>query len=705
MQNHKASAESVSWDDACGRAMNLQLAGHLEDAEQLYHAILQAEPAHAVANHCLGMLNVQRRRPAQGLPFLLVALNDHPELPDYWLGYLEALLQVGQLDEAQETMRHARNNGLAGSGVDELAARLLAAARAQRAEERELQRLIDQKRYDEALVLAGRMTEHLPESGLSWKTLGALLWWKGRFEEALKPLQAAVRLLPADAEAHSNFGMALLYQKKLSDAVMNFRRAIDLDPRFAAAHYHLGMAHLQEERYAAGAASLRTAVALRPDYLKADVRPVHAELVPLYSHDSAFGAAELFAEHCKFGDYFEAPLRAAWPKHDNLADPERPLKLGWVSGDLVDHSVPTFLEPVIARLAGSPNVRMYAYHNREAEDGVTARLRGYFEHWHGIAALSDAELAARIQSDRIDILIDLSGHTALNRLRTFARKPAPVQVSWLGYPGTTGLRGMDYYLADALWLPPGQFDHLFTEKLVYLPDRWAFQTHPEAPKVAPLPALGTGRLTFGSFHRLGKINSATVHLWSQLLLGIPPSSLMIAGIPTRERDPMREQFAAHGVATERLEFRDRCRMPEYLALHNQVDLCLDAQPYAGATTSMHSLSMGVPTLTVAGTTAAAQACAGILRHVALESFIAEDAADFVRKGRYWAEHLPQLAEVRAGLRARLSRSPARQPDLIAAHLEHALRHMWRRWCAEKAAESFHSRIDPSSAAVTSRPPS
>jgi protein O-GlcNAc transferase len=250
---------------------------------------------------------------------------------------------------------------------------------------------------------------------------------------------------------------------------------------------------------------------------------------------------------------------------------------------------------------------------------------------------------------------------------------------------------VDYYLADPYWLAPGRFDRLFTEKLVYLPDRWAFQPHADAPAVGPLPALASGRLTFGSFHRLGKINSASIELWSRLLQALPESSLLLGGIaPGLAQNSLRERFNTRGVEPERLEFHSRCPMPEYLALHNRVDICLDTQPYAGATTSMHSLSMGVPTLTVAGATAAAQACAGILRHVALESFIAQDAADFVRKGLYWAGHLPELAALRAELRPRLARSPAGQPDLIAAHVESALRHMWRRWCAHLPAESFHS---------------
>jgi predicted O-linked N-acetylglucosamine transferase (SPINDLY family) len=262
-------------------------------------------------------------------------------------------------------------------------------------------------------------------------------------------------------------------------------------------------------------------------------------------------------------------------------------------------------------------------------------------------------------------------------------------LSWLGYPGTTGLTAVDYYLADKHWLPPGRFDDVFTEKLAYLPDRWAFEPYHLTPPVNPLPALESGRLTFGSFHRLGKINSGTMDLWARLLLAVPQSTLLIAGIPLDGREQtLSGEFANRGVDPQRLAFHGRSPMDIYLALHHRVDIGLDTQPYAGATTTMYSLTMGVPTLTVAGATPAARGCAGILGQLGLAEFIGADADGFVEKGRHWAERLPELAQLRMGIRARMSRSPGGQPALIAAHFEAALRHMWRRWCAGLPPESF-----------------
>lgn len=724
------NAETTTLDDSCGKAMNLQLAGELTLAEQLYRSILREQPKHTVANHCLGMLQVQLRRPQEGLPFLLAALGAQPEIPDYWLGYLEALLLVGQKEAAIEALALGRQHGLSGDAVDDLTARLAKTPRQDSASSepssgttaransprrprhpkiklpkarrdsrtaselgRAVQTLISKKRIPEALAVARSMTERFPGHGPGWKQLGALLWWQGKCDEAFTPMEHSVRLLPQDAEAQNNFGMALHRRERIDEATVYFQRALDIDPGFAAAHYHLGMIYAVAQSFAEAESSLRTAVALRPDYLDAEVRPVYSDLLFLFSHNPMLDGDSLFEEHRRFGALIEKPLRASWPRHANTKDPERRLQVGFLSGDLRDHAVAVFLEPILERLAQLPNLELHAYYNFRSEDWMTVRLRRYFHHWHQIADLTDAAVADDIATDDIDVLVDLYGHTGLNRLSVFARKPAPIQVSWLGYPGTTGLTAMDYYLADRHWLPPGQFDHVFTEKLVYLPDRWAFQANPDSPPVNPLPALTSGHLTFGSFHRLNKINDSTLRLWCDLLLALPRTSLLLAGIlPGEPRKKLIERFAAHGIPRERLDFHERCSVPIYLALHHRVDLALDTHPYAGGTTTMQSLSMGVPTLTLAGNTPAGRAGAGILGQIGLEGFTATNGADFVAKGLYWAQHLAELAQVRAGLPARLRQSPGGQPALFAAHFAGALRHMWRRWCAGLPAESFHSSV-------------
>ena len=455
------------------------------------------------------------------------------------------------------------------------------------------------------------------------------------------------------------------------------------------------MTYELQGRYAEAEKSLREgrAIGLKSKNVAGDDELSYSHLLFIASHNPSIGPAELYAEHRQYGEAIEGPRRASWPRHANPREPERRLKVGFVSGDLHEHSVGQFLEPIVARLKTRPGLELHAYRTNPVEDALSRRLQSHFRSWTSVGAFTDDRLASKIQEDKIDVLIDLSGHTGHNRLPVFARKPAPVQVSWLGYPGTTGLGAMDYYLADRCWLPPGRFDGMFTEKLVYLPDRWAFRTHADAPAVGPLPALETGALTFGSFHRLGKINAATVELWSRLLLALPRSILRVAGIPVNgPQQALLDQFAAHGIGPERVTCHARSTMDVYLAFHNQVDIALDTLAYSGATTTMHSLSMGVPTLTVAGATPQARACAGILTNLGLEAFVAADAADFLDKARHWAGRLGELAELRRQLRARVQRSPGGQPEFIAAHLEAAMRHMWRGWCANLPPRVFDTSL-------------
>ncbi len=678
---------SSELDEACSSAMQLQLTGQAQQAEQLWHAILQQVPNHAAANYCVGMLNVQSRRPFDALSFLLAALRADPQVPDYWLGYLEALLLCGRIDEATQALALGRQHGLAGGGVDDFAKRLGQASAA--CNERALLAAMARGDTAAAQALARTLTGLSPEHGLPWKVLGALLWADGCTVEGLAAMQTSALLLPDDAEAHCNLGLTLSKLSRFEEAETHLRRALDIDPEFSIAHYRLGMTYSLQGRLAEAQVSLRRGIALRSNYAQGEDAQNYSNLLFILSHDATVDADSLFAEHRLFSEVFESGLSASWPAHANERDPERRLKIGFVSGDLYEHSVGQFLEPVAMHLALRPDLELHAYCTHTVEDALSRRLHALFKSWNPVEALSDTAFAGKIMDDRIDVLIDLSGHTGHNRLPVFARKPAPVQISWLGYPGTTGLNAVDYYLADRRWLPPGQFDRLFTERLAYLPDRWAFKPHAAAPAVGPLPALASGYLTFGSFHRLGKINSSTIRLWSQLLLALPQATMLVLGVPVDGPEKrLLDEFAAHGVEPNRLTFHGRCTMDVYLAFHNQVDIALDTLTYAGATTTMHSLSMGVPTLTVAGATSQARAGAGILANVGLDQFIAADAADFLAKARYWAEHLTELAELRAGLRARLACSPAGQPALIAAHFASALRHMWRRWCAGMPAESF-----------------
>jgi predicted O-linked N-acetylglucosamine transferase (SPINDLY family) len=718
----ESCARAATLNESCAQAMTRQLAGELDLAAQMYRAILQTEPQHAAANHCLGMLLVQSKRPSEGLPCLVAALAADPQVADYWLGYLEALLLAGQADEAKNTLALARQHGLQGGSVEDFAARLnvkllpppltaspltpppitpppmtgeLARAERRRAN-RDANRLetrvlaqVKEKNFAAARISARTLTRRFPDRGLGWKILGALLAADGHKDEALAALQEATRLLPKDAEAFCNLGAMLTKLERFEEAGAVLKHAITIDPKFDDSYLHLGFVYASREKFAEAEAMFRRAVAdsSHDKNVQNDMR--HSSLVFLLSHNPAVQSDELFAEHCAIGKWLEGPAAAGRPKHSNEPQPERPLKVGFVSGDLKTHAVANFIEPVLAELRNHKGLELHAYCNNEIEDDATHRMRTCFAQWHPVAALTDLELVKLIKANAVDILIDLSGHTSLNRLRAFALKPAPIQASWLGYPGTTGLRAMDYYVADGHFLPPGQFEHSFTEKIAHLPAAWTFMPNANSPPVNGLPALEAGFVTFGSFNRLGKLNPFTVRLWSRLLREVPGSIMVLGGIPLDERrQALLGLFNAEGIVSGRVAFFPRSSMDTYLALHNQVDICLDTFPYTGGTTTNHALWMGVPTLTLAGQTPASRQGAANLGHLGLEGFTASDPDDFVQKGLYWSTEIASLADVRRGLRERWLKSPLRQPETIASGLDAALRHMWRRWCANLPAQSF-----------------
>lgn len=545
-----------------------------------------------------------------------------------------------------------------------------------------MHQLYAQKRYGDLEPVARLMAEQHQHSGEVWTLWGLCLMSMGK--NSLPVLEAAARFLPNDAQAHTNLGASLRIAGRLDDALAALQRSVAIDPRSAAVYNNMGNVLAALGRINESVQCFRQALSITPSFAGA-----FSNLLFWLSHSDAIDAQSLFAEHCNFGHRYEAPLRAYWPQHTNERNPARCLRVGFVSGDLYHHAVANFIEPVLMHLARSEQLSMHAYSNHEVNDRVSQRLRGYMTEWHAIAGLSDEALAHKIQADGVDILIDLSGQTARNRLLAFARKPAPVQISWIGYPCTTGLRSMDYYFADRFKLPPGEFDDQFTEALVYLPASAPFLPFDRAPAVGSLPALNNGYVTFGSFNRLAKLNRSVIAVWSRLLRALPDSILLLGGMPKiSEYGNLVTWLAEEGIGRERLRFHERNDMTSYLGLHQQIDICLDTFPYTGGTTTCHALWMGVPTLTIAGATAASRAGAAVLGRVALEGFTANDADDFVRIGIGWAKNLPALAAIRAGMRDRFAASAVGQPDVIAAAVERALRIMWQRWCEGLPAASF-----------------
>jgi protein O-GlcNAc transferase len=514
-----------------------------------------------------------------------------------------------------------------------------------------------------------------PDDLSTRRRLCILLRQLGKYQESLEQSQIVLSADPDNAQSHFDVAQAWNPLGEVDLAMASLKRALEIDADHGPVHTYLASILMSQGKTELAMHSLRRTLETNPDSATA-----HSNLLFNLSHTSS-DAAELFAEHSRFGARFAA-LAEHWAPHTNQRDPERCLQVGIVSGDFCNHAVVSFIEPVLELLAHSPQFSLHGYSNRLLEDHATARLRGYFAHWQPIAALDDDAVERQIRADGIDILIDLSGHSALNRLPLFARKPAPVQASWIGYSGTTGLRAMDYYLSDHNHFPPGRYDAQFTEQIVRMPLGAAFLPELSAPDVNPLPALSNGYLTFGSFNRAEKLSQEVIGLWAQLLRAVPSARLLLAGLSSGADTPLLDWFADEGIDPARLILHPRCTLYEYLALHHKVDVCLAPFPYTGATTVCHALWMGVPTLTVIGPTTASHGAACYMTHVGLDSFIAEDGATLVKLGAFLADNLDELAGLRDGMRERFNASVVGHPVIVAASLERALRLMWQRWCAD-----------------------
>ena len=559
-----------------------------------------------------------------------------------------------------------------------------------------------------ALYAAGRYAESAdhsrkalalqPDLAAAFNNLGNAQAALGDQTLALANYEQAIALRPDYAEPYKNVGNIQLARGEITLAIASFRKALTIQPEYADAQNSLAIAHAAGGDLYEGLAGVRKSIVVNPDSFE-----IHSGMLFLLSHSEQQSPQALFAEHRRVAEKFEDPLRPSWPVHKNGRQADRHIQVGFVSADFCGHVIAQFLGPVLEHLAQHKDVVLHAYYNGSVEDAVTRTLQPHFMRWHTVAGLSHEVLARQIIADGIDILIDLSSHTKGNRLLTFARKPAPIQVTWLGYPGTTGLQAMDYCLADHLLFPQGAFDDQFTEKLVRLPALAPFEPSIVAPAVNELPALTNGFITFGSFNRTIKINRAVIACWAQLLVALPTSKLLLEGAP--EDAKCIDWLVEHGIARERMLWHGRNGVLAYQTLHHQVDICLDTFPYNGATTTWNAAWMGVPTLTIAGNTPAGHYGAAIMGHMGLQGFVAEAVEDFVSKGVYWASHLTELAALRAGMRMRFSQSPAGQPKLIADALAGALRTMWQRWCSGLAAESFDARIESTRVPVdTAAPP-
>jgi len=639
--------------------------GEFAQCERLARRLVGDHPHAGKAWQLLGAALLAAGRPAQALPALREASRLTPQDWSIWDNLAIAAQRSGDFDGAAAAFR----TGLEHAPGE---ARLWSNASAN---------ALESGAASAALDFARQATQLAPDLAAAHLNAGNALSASGLGADAEAAFRAALDLQPGYAQAWLSLGRELSLRGRLAEALDATRRALAIAPGYADAHVNLAHDLNALGDVAAAAAHYQRALALKPGLISAGSGALFCLL-----HDDRQSPQQVASAHRAFGVTLEAPRRVHWQAHPNDRDPERRLRLGFVSADLRNHPVARFLEPVW-REFDKARFELFAYDVQPARDATAERLHERADRWTPAASMPDAQLDAVIRNDRIDILFDLSGHTARNRLGVFARKPAPLQVSWIGYPGTTGLTTLDYRFVDPIVAPPGRFDHLFTEQLAYLPCMSVFDRPADLPDVSPPPALARGHVTFGSFNRINKLGARTVELWSKVLRRVPDARLLVGALPdTAMQDEFRRRFAANGIDPARLEFRPRLALRDYLELHGEVDLLLDTLPFSSGTTANFALWMGVPTLTFAGDSIAQRLGATRMAAAGLDEFIAESEDQYVDLAAAWAQRIGELASLRAALRARMEQIAAVQPQQVAQAMQQRLREMWQRWCAGLPAE-------------------
>ncbi|MCI4678831.1 tetratricopeptide repeat protein [Rhodoblastus acidophilus] len=574
-------------------------------------------------------------------------------------------------------------------------------------------------KVDDAVVAARCALATNDKLSVAWATYGSALFAQGRFDEAVQNFERAVALDPNCLEAYNNLGTTLLQLDRADDAIAAFEKAIALSEEGSRAegHYNLGTTLIDGNNLDRAIYCLGKAVEQDPEHAAAhnnlgvalqnkglpdeaiesygrgiEVDPQYAgaycnKLMAMHYVES-FGNDELLETARQFGRMFNRPDPRPFPDCD-LA-PDRRLRIGYVSGDFNNHPVGFFFARALAA-HDRAGFETFCYSNWAAEDEMTAELRGLAGHWRDIHKQSDGEAFERISEDKIDILVDLSGHTNKTRLLLFGLKPAPIQASWIGYFGTTGLPAMDYLILDQISAPPGS-DRWYTESVVRLPyGRFCYKPPAFDIALAEPPCLRKGVVTFGCFNNVAKLSAGAIRLWAEILRAAPDSRLLLKWKSLSEasvRERLLDSFAGHGVARDRIGFRGQSSYALMLREYNDIDIALDPFPFGGATTSCEALWMGVPVITLPGDRLASRQTLGFLHHMGHEELAADSPRDYVARAVALAKDPVRLKELRAGLRSAMESAPFCDGPKFTASLEAAYRQMWRRHVAGERPAAF-----------------
>lgn len=449
-------------------------------------------------------------------------------------------------------------------------------------------------------------------------------------------------------------------------------------PRYVLFLSNRGNSYLKLGEIDRAFADFDQALALQPT-----LRLAHSNKLFALNFRSGVDPMTIHGSHVMWGRTFADPFTPMSKAFANVADPERRLRIGYVSPDFRRHAVSFFFEPMHDH-HDRDRYEIWLYSCRPHEDEFTVRLRERAQGFRGLAGLDDLSAARLIEADGIDVLIDLAGHTAENRLGVFARRPAPVQITYLGYPATTGMRAMDYRISDALADPPGLTERHYLETILRL-ERclWCYRPPASCAPPGPLPALENGFITFGSFNNVAKLGPESIALWAGVLHAVPGARLVIAPVESWDvRLRISEELDALGIDAARVTFKGKHAQPQFFELRREVDIGLDSYPCHGGTTTCETLWMGVPVVSLIGRSFPSRAGATLLQAVGLEALATQDPAAYVAAAAALAGDLPALAAMRAGMRERIERSPLRDEAGFTRGMERLYREAWQAWCAQ-----------------------
>ena len=648
----------------------LQTLGKCNDALECYRQVLAIKPDYAEAHVYMGTALKDLGRLEDAVVCNRLAIEVRPNLFAAHNNLGNCLKELGNLNDSVVCYRQAleiepdsaevhSNLGLA---------------------------LKDLRQYDEAVICLRRALKTQSDVAEVHNSLGHALQMLGQFDAAKDSYQRALEIKPDFAEAHSNLGISLLDLGRLEDAVASFGKALQSDPESFRFHNNLGVAYKELGILDKAIACIGRSLELNPNCIDA-----HGNRLFIRNYLADQPGSLAFSEALFYGELVERLARPyiSWA---STPEPERRLRVGLVSGDLCKHPVGYFVVGVLTALvsASSDRLELVAYSNDLRFDALSEKIKTCCRDWHPVKGLSDEQLAEKIYDESVDILIDLSGHTAHNRLPMFAWKPAPVQLSWLGYFATTGVAAMDYFIADPWTLTVSEESH-FTEKIYRLPETRLCFTPPDLEvAVSPLPAIENEYITFGCFNHLSKIGEPVVALWARILASVPDSRLFLRAEQIRDqsvRQSIIDRFAVYEVDPVRLILEGPVPRRDYLAGYHGVDIALDPFPYPGGTTTVEALWMGVPVLTLSGERFLSRQGLGLLMNAGLPDWIAADVDDYLARAVSHASDLRNLAALRRELRQQVLASPIFDSSRFAKHFEVALRDMWHTWCRQQQDQS------------------